>query len=248
MSEVVDFDGFSGNISVWLNKALGHLPAKRYAEAACAPAFEIRSLLFRNTYVAFTDGSAGRRADDPSGRRRWCSGAAAWRLHVRQPWKTRGWPLPSINKIHHAEMKALELKLRVALQQVDILLANPAAAAESDIQLQQQELPRFLCFSDSEGCLHILRKLRRGGRLPQSYPLRLLRRICLLSHCLKARGVLVDLRWVPSHCGVLGNELADAAAKASRPDVLDPVKYPPQVCRAAKKKNRGRMDLVLRGG
>ena len=32
-------------------------------------------------------------------------------------------------------------------------------------------------------------------------------------HCLLAKGTIVDFRWVPSHCGLAGNERADRIAK-----------------------------------
>ena len=34
-----------------------------------------------------------------------------------------------------------------------------------------------------------------------------------LIHCLIMKGSCVDFCWVPSHCGILHNELADRAAK-----------------------------------
>ncbi|KAL0255048.1 hypothetical protein SLS55_009575 [Diplodia seriata] len=264
--EKADFDPFPGEIAIWLNHEQNHRPAERYAAAACAPASQRRSRLFRNTYVAFTDGSAGRRADDPSGKNKWCSAGAAWRLYPRQHWQTRGWPLFECGKSHLAEMMAIEKKLRAAVDTIDTLLADlPAAAAAAPAQsfvaalvraraaaaagvaLSPPDAARFLLFSDCEGVLRALKTLRRGCLLPLSYPPSLLENICALAARLEVRGVRVELRWVPSHRGITGNELADAVAKDNRPDVLDPAGYPAPVSKS-QKRNRRRMNLLVVGG
>ncbi|KKY26630.1 hypothetical protein UCDDS831_g01290 [Diplodia seriata] len=148
------------------------------------------------------------------------------------PQHTRVWPLFECGKSHLAEMMAIEKKLRAAVDTIDTLLADlPAAAAAAPAQsfvaalVRARAAARFLLFSDCEGALRALKILRRGCLLPLSYPPSLLENICALAARLDVRGVRVELRWVPSHRGITGNELADAVAKENRPDVLDPAGY-----------------------
>ncbi|KAF4540883.1 uncharacterized protein LTHEOB_825 [Lasiodiplodia theobromae] len=90
--------------------------------------------------------------------------------------------------------------------------------------------------SDCKNVLAIIRDLRPGGRLPKKLDVDLLRWVFSLAARLTALGVLVVLRWTPGHVGVPGNELADSVARAHRPDVIDPGRFPPA---RSKRRKRG---------
>ncbi|KAF9634634.1 hypothetical protein BFW01_g5529 [Lasiodiplodia theobromae] len=211
MSAPADFGPFAGKVIIEADRKNKHQAAKDYAAAASAPATAppaSSSLLFGARLVSFSDGSAAPRADDLSQRTRWTSASAVWRVSPTDEFAQRGWPSPYIPGSAAAELFADGWNLLNALE----------------------------VLSDCKNVLAIIRDLRPGGRLPKKLDVDLLRWVFSLAARLTALGVLVVLRWTPGHVGVPGNELADSVARAHRPDVIDPGRFPPA---RSKKRKRG---------
>lgn len=73
---------------------------------------------------------------------------------------------------------------------------------------------RVLVYSDAFTCLDNIRKHReRRCSLPTRPALNAVREISNQIDTLQERGLLIQLRWVPSHCGVPGNMQADTVAR-----------------------------------
>lgn len=257
MRAPADFGPFAGMVIVEDDLETNHQAAKDYAAAASAPATAppaSSSLLFDARFVSFSDGSAAPRADDLSQRTRWTSASAVWRVSPTDEFTQRGWPSPYIPGSAAAELFADGCNLLNALEVVEGILnpspedqeyaaaitaafgttttttTAPAAAADPPIT------PVVEVLSDCMDILTTIRDLRPGGRLPKKLDADLLRWVFSLAARLTALGVLVVLRWTPGHVGVPGNELADSVARAHRPDVIDPGRFPPA---RSKKRKRG---------
>jgi kelch-like protein 2/3 len=84
---------------------------------------------------------------------------------------------------------------------------------------QLPQTDRIVIFSDSKSALQALRNPTSRNRVTISEKCR------LTIHRMIERGASVCLCWIPSHVGILGNEMADSAAKeaAAMPDVTDSI-------------------------
>ncbi|KAF2124483.1 hypothetical protein P153DRAFT_411527 [Dothidotthia symphoricarpi CBS 119687] len=75
------------------------------------------------------------------------------------------------------------------------------------------EFDRLIIFSD---CQQVLQDLRAGSRLPFLTKTEMLGSLLAFANCMYDLGIAVELRWVPSHSGVEGNERVDELAKQLR--------------------------------
>jgi len=106
--------------------------------------------------------------------------------------------LPSVASIFTAELVGLRLALNI---------------------VEELEICDSLICSDSLSSLESLSNCNTRNEL--------VRRLRIKLHEMTNKGFRVTLCWVPSHCGIPGNELADQAAKnaATRPPEFVPVPY-----------------------
>lgn len=136
-----------------------------------------------------------------------CSGAAVvFQADDGQDWQERVFPLPSESDAFTAEMATISEGLAVALSQT---LIRPAG------------IRKVVIFSDSRGALSRVEELRQHtfseewlrGELNS-----VIRKLVTRSQYFGKLGISVELRWVPAHSGVEGNERADTAARSAAAD------------------------------
>ncbi|KAL1621916.1 hypothetical protein SLS56_008994 [Neofusicoccum ribis] len=270
---LADFGPFAGKVFIRWDPATHHKAALLFGAAASAPASSTLAAPFRRALVFFSDGSAGFRTSDPSGKLRWTSASAVYRLDAESEWAQRGWPSTLIPGSAGAELYAHARSLETALEVVedildpsawdplvpsflsgfaaDVLAANSSSSSSSssssnDIsssnaaaatttsvaakkkkKKKKKDKARLFVLSDSMDVLTTIKGIHPGKKLPKKLDPALLREVCELSQRLADLGVVVELHWVPGHKRVLGNEMADRAAMAHRPDSIDPGRFPP---------------------
>ncbi|GME41446.1 uncharacterized protein LTHEOB_825 [Neofusicoccum parvum] len=268
---LADFGPFAGKVFIRWDPATHHKAALLFGAAASAPASSTLAAPFRRALVFFSDGSAGFRTSDPSGKLRWTSASAVYRLDAEGEWAQRGWPSTLIPGSAGAELYAHARSLETALEVVESILdpsawdplvpsflsgfaadvlavnssssssnsnisSSDAAAAttaaavavkEKKRKKEKEDEARLFVLSDNMDVLTTIKRVHPGKKLPKKLDPALLREVCELSQRLADLGVLVELHWVPGHKRVLGNEMADRAATAHRPDSIDPGRFPP---------------------
>lgn len=135
------------------------------------------------------------------------SGAAVvFQADDGQDWQERVFPLPSESDAFTAEMAAISEGLAVALSQT---LIRPAGVR------------KVVIFSDCPQALRRVNELRQHifseewlSRETNS----VIRKLITRSQYFGKLGISVELRWVPAHSGVEGNERADTAARSAAAD------------------------------
>lgn len=136
-----------------------------------------------------------------------CSGAAVvFQADGGQDWQERVFPLPLKSDASTAEMAAISEGLAVALSQT---LIRPAGVR------------KVVIFSDSQEALSRVNELRQhtfSQEWLRDKPNSVLRKLITRSQYFGRLGISVELRWVPAHSGVEGNERADAAARSAATD------------------------------
>lgn len=153
----------------------------------------------------YVDGSSFYKRGKHNARK--CSGAAVvFQADDGQDWQERVFPLPSTSDASTAEMAAISEGLAVALSQT---LIRPAGVR------------KVVIFSDSQEALSRVNELRQH-KFSQEW-LRdecnsVLRKLITRSQHFGRLGISVELRWVPAHSGVEGNERADTAARSAAAD------------------------------
>lgn len=95
------------------------------------------------------------------------------------------------------------------------------AALRAAVEFVTQESPsRWAIFCDSKAALQCVRSLRRGNYHQMVY------RINEICHRAADQGHDIVLQWLPGHCGISGNHLADDAARCAHdgaPTLLIPL-------------------------
>ncbi|KAL1613652.1 hypothetical protein SLS54_010406 [Diplodia seriata] len=181
-------------------------------EYASAKAFATKFSVPRpedSVLALFCDGSASRLI--PAGNRKWASSGVAFKKSSGDKgWVMRGYPGEDLWSNVNAELDAFGRAVVLAEQRL----------------LQDLTIDEVFVFSDSLTVLQGILELPSTRRLP-NWDLQLLLEVMEALVRLAER-VEVRLFWVPSHCGVEGNEKADRAAASARPDVLWPEAYPVQ--------------------
>lgn len=153
----------------------------------------------------YVDGSSFYKRGKRNARK--CSGAAVvFQADDGQDWQERVFPLPSKSDASTAEMAAISEGMAVALSQT---LIRPAGVR------------KVVIFSDSQEALSRVNQLRQHTFSQEWLCDELnsvLRKLITRSQYFGRLGISVELRWVPAHSGVEGNERADAAARSAAAD------------------------------
>lgn len=103
------------------------------------------------------------------------------------------------------------ITLRLKTSHVTTSTAAELTALRRALEFIRTERPRkWAVFSDSKAALQCIRSaLRRGCHEQLTYD------VIVLHHHLRRNGHEIDFQWVPSHCGISGNDSADGAARTS---------------------------------
>ncbi|OJD36788.1 uncharacterized protein BKCO1_9000128 [Diplodia corticola] len=156
--------------------------------------------------------AGGKRCKIKTQNRRWVSSGVAYKADPgAEAWQLEGYPGAGLWTSTNGEVDAL----------------GRAAALAADRALADLTFSKVYCFTDHLNVLDVLAGLPATRRLPYRWDLPLLLDVMKgLVRLAERPGVEVRLYWVPSHCGVPGEEMADKAAHMARPDVLLPREYP----------------------
>ena len=167
------------------------------------PADETQQLVFFVGGSRFTNIKDKRKRKAPSSRK--ATGAAVVYQTREQEWEQRVFCLPDGFKSKMTEMAAIAEGLAIALSQI-LLICNG----------QHKDKAKVVIFSDCQAAMTHVDTFQRTspgeGRL-HGDPI--VRKLVTRSQYLRSLGVEVEIRWVPSHSGVMGNIRADAAARSA---------------------------------
>ncbi|KAF1807924.1 hypothetical protein P152DRAFT_370358, partial [Eremomyces bilateralis CBS 781.70] len=108
----------------------------------------------------------------------------------------------SVSNIYAAELRGIQLALDIADQHSGIKRRTVALTPQRRIPLPS-ETTHIYIFADSQGAPKAL--LSPQTHSGQYYVLDILYRLQLF----KSAGYAVHLYWIPSYCGILGNEQAN---------------------------------------
>ena len=105
----------------------------------------------------------------------------------------------------------LERKKRVITwkltDQTEIAVAEIFAIKKALQYILEKEVPKTVIFSDSKSALYMLK-----DRKPTSYN-EIIYETQKVIMQIQGKGLTFDIQWIPSHCNIRGNEVADQAAK-----------------------------------
>jgi ribonuclease HI len=175
-----------------------------------------------NELILWVDGSVSRK---PSS-----SGAAVVykrKIHDSD-WVKEAFCLTDINGSHEAELFAIRAALQTAVGK-----AQPAERNNDTDGDHGPAITKVIIFSDSQSALnHIPKPPPSGSKITMMKEDRLAWSIATESFRLNQLGISLELRWVPAHMDVPGNEEADKVAKRAAQystqtraaiDISDPV-------------------------
>ncbi|KAF2101212.1 hypothetical protein NA57DRAFT_53189 [Rhizodiscina lignyota] len=122
---------------------------------------------------------------------------------------SRGFTVRGLYRSVDLELIALMLAME---QAVELIMADPSPPASRE-EDDRTLLPKIVILTDCQSALFRLENFTRGEQQENSW---LAEEITRYSSILRDRGYWTELRWVPGHQGIRGNERADNVAGMAR--------------------------------
>ena len=167
------------------------------------PADKIQQLVFFVDGSRFTNIKDKRKREAPLAKK--AAGAAVVYQTCEREWEQRVFRVADGFKSKMAEMAAIAEGLAIALSQI-LLICNS----------QHKDKAKVVIFSDCQAAMtHIDKFQRTSPSVGRLHGDPIARKLVTRSQYLRTLGVEVEIRWVPSHSGVVGNIGADAAARSA---------------------------------
>ncbi|KAL0256627.1 hypothetical protein SLS55_009022 [Diplodia seriata] len=182
------------------NEAIAY--AKQYSDEASVEKFP-------GVYAFFTDGSGSHPTNEQGFQ--YTSASVVWRSKASpKEWEKLGFSLPRNGMSGRAEIWAIYKALHRAYEE----------------WLIDDSFHTLKIFTDYRSFLNKLEKLKEEDGRMLRWRDELINELLWLDGALAVYGITVEYHWVPSK-SVEGNLVADRVAHRFRPDIRDPVRYPP---------------------